>query len=215
VCRHVPRSVVCISRAWGAAGEEIGRLVAERLGFLFVDEELISRAAERGGVDPETVADAERRKSLFAGMLDYLAQGSAAVVATAPMPPPSDEPPSEAVREFIRDAIHEVAERGNVVIVAHAASHAIGAGPKALRVLVTAPPETRSERLAVADGLEADDAVRAIRRSDADRADYLKRFYGVKEELPTHYDLVINTDTLSVDQAAALIVQAAADRPSA
>lgn len=205
----MPRSVVCISRAWGAGGEEIGRLVADRLGFLFVDEEVISNAAALGGIDPETVADEERRRPMFAGLLDYLGQGNAAIIATAPMPPPSDEPPSEAVRTFIRDAIHEVAERGNAVIVAHAASHAIGAGPTALRVLITAPPETRSTRLA-ADGVSDDEAARTIKRSDGDRADYLKRFYGVKEELPTHYDLVINTDTLSIEQAAALIVQAAA-----
>ena len=38
--------------------------------------------------------------------------------------------------------------------------------------------------------------------------DYLKRFYGVAVELPIHYDLVINTDALSVEQAAALIAQA-------
>jgi uncharacterized protein len=210
----VPRSVVCISRAWGASGEEIGRLVADRLGFLYVDDEVISQAAARGGIDPETVADEERRKPLFAGLLDYLGQGSAAVVATVPMPPPSDEPRSDALRAFIRDAIHEVAERGNTVIVAHAASHAIGAGPQALRVLITAPPETRTQRLA-ANGLAPDDAARTIRRSDTDRADYLKRFYGVKEELPTHYDLVINTETLSAEQAAALIVQAATDPPRA
>ena len=43
------------------------------------------------------------------------------------------------------------------------------------------------------------------------RADYLKRFYEVAEELPTHYDLVFNTDSLSIEQAAELISQAASD----
>jgi Cytidylate kinase-like family len=207
----VSRSLVCISRAWGAGGEEVGRLVAERLGFLFVDEEIIVRAAKLGGVDPETVADAERRKPLLERWLDYLAQGGAALDA-APMPADWNEPPTEAVREFIRDAIGEVAERGNAVIVAHAASHAIGAAPNALRVLVTASPETRSRRLAAAEGLGAEDAARAVKRSDAERADYLKRFFGAKEELPTRYDLVVNTDTLSIDKASALIVLAAAGR---
>ena len=44
---------------------------------------------------------------------------------------------------------------------------------------------------------------------DAGRADYLKRFYGISEELPTHYDLVVNTDAVSVEQAAELISLAA------
>ncbi|MBA3366230.1 MAG: cytidylate kinase family protein, partial [Actinobacteria bacterium] len=37
--------VVCISRELGAGGEQIGRLVAERLGLQYVDEEVIARAA--------------------------------------------------------------------------------------------------------------------------------------------------------------------------
>jgi hypothetical protein len=45
------RTVVCISHAAGAGGEEVGRLVAERLGFLYVNEEIVARAAAKGGVE--------------------------------------------------------------------------------------------------------------------------------------------------------------------
>jgi len=51
--------------------------------------------------------------------------------------------------------------------------------------------------------------MRAVNDSDAGRADYLKRFYGISEELPTHYDLVVNTDAISIEQAAGLISLAA------
>ena len=199
--------MVCISRAWAAGGEEVGRLVAERLGFGYVDEEIISRAAERGGIDPGTVADQERRKSLFAGLLSSMGE-SGGTFGTPPVTPAWDEPASEAVRAFIREAIDEVAARGRAVIVAHAASHAVGAGPETLRVLITASAEQRAKRLAETDGVDQAEAARTIRSSDAARVDYLKRFYGVRE-LPTHYDLVVNTDTLSTDQAAGLVLQAA------
>ena len=49
-----------------------------------------------------------------------------------------------------------------------------------------------------------------MKESDAGRRDYLKRFYKIDEELPTHYDLIVNTDVLSVEQAADLISRAAA-----
>jgi cytidylate kinase len=201
------RSVVCISHATGAGGEQIGHLVADRLGFLYVDEEVIDRAAKRAGIDPEQVADEERRKPLFAGLLDYLTEGEGQVIVS---PPATAELRSEAVRAFIRNAIQEVAARGNAVIVAHAASYAVGAERQPLRVLVTASRETRAQRVAAAEGLEDLEATRLIKKSDAGRADYLKRFYGAVVELPIHYDLVINTDSLSVEQAAALIAQAMA-----
>ena len=48
-----------------------------------------------------------------------------------------------------------------------------------------------------------------MKDSDAGRRDYLKRFYDVGEELPPTYDLVVNTDALSVELAAELVVRAA------
>ena len=95
------------------------------------------------------------------------------------------------------------------MIVAHAASYAIGHGDGVLRVLVTASPETRTTRVAEAEGLDQAGAARALKESDAGRADYLKRFYDVREESPTHYDLVLNTDALSIEQAADLIARGA------
>jgi hypothetical protein len=46
-------------------------------------------------------------------------------------------------------------------------------------------------------------------RRRAARDDYLARFYGVDRELPTHYDLVVNTDVISPDRAADLLLLAA------
>jgi cytidylate kinase len=47
------------------------------------------------------------------------------------------------------------------------------------------------------------------KREDGARRDFLRRFYDIEDELPTHYDLVVNTDVLSVEEAARLVVQAA------
>ena len=66
--------VVCISHATGAGGEEVGRLVAERLGFLYVDDDIVARAAARGGISPAAAADEERRKPLVSRLLEALAQ---------------------------------------------------------------------------------------------------------------------------------------------
>jgi cytidylate kinase len=206
------RTVVCISHAAGAGGEEVGRLVAERLGFLYVNEEIVARAAAKGGVDAADVADEERRKSLAARALNAIAQGGGEAWALGAVGPLSsrEELDSDDIRSLIRETIEQTAARGKAVIVAHAASYAIGHRDGVLRVLVTASPETRAIRVAEAEGLDQAGAARAVKESDAGRADYLKRFYDVREESPTHYDVVLNTDALTVEQAAELISQAAA-----
>jgi cytidylate kinase len=199
---------VCISRSTGAGGEEVGRLVAERLGFLYVDDEIVARAAAKGGILSEEVADEERRKSLAARVLEAMAQGSIDLGGTIPLRT-GEVLSSDEIRALIRETIEQTAARGNAVIVAHAASYAVTPGPEALRVLVTASPHTRAARVGEAEGLEQARAVRAVKESDAARRDYLRRFYDVGEELPTHYDLVVNTDVLSVEQAAELVSAAA------
>jgi hypothetical protein len=189
-------NVVCISRTMGAGGEDVGRVAADSLGFDYVDEDIVSRAAERGEVSAEDIADAERRKSVLRRLLTELGTGSG--VETYGLAPVGGGAMPDDLRALIREAIEEVAARGNVVIVAHAASFALAGREDILRVLVTASPETRAARY---EG--------SIKDSDAERADYLRRFYGVEHELPTHYDLVINTDVVSVERAAELVALAA------
>ena len=204
-------TVVCISHAAGAGGEEVGRLVADRLGYLYVDEEIVARAAAKGGLDAADVADEERRKSFAVRCLNALAQGGgeAWAMGTTGAITNWDEPDSDDIRSLIRETIEQTAARGKAVIVAHAASYAIGRRDTALRVLVTASPETRAGRVAEAEGVDQAGAERALKESDAGRADYLKRFYGVRNESPTHYDLVVNTDALTAEQTADLISRAA------
>ena len=102
-----------------------------------------------------------------------------------------------------------MASEGQAVIVAHAASMALSGREGVLKVLITASPEERAERLVWANGLERGTAEAAVRNSDRERADYFRRFYALEQELPTHYDLVINTDQIVPEQAVNLIVAAA------
>jgi cytidylate kinase-like protein len=191
-------SVVCISHATGAGGEEVGRLVAERLGFLYVDDEIVAQAAATGGVDPGDVADSERRKSLVQRMLEALAQDSGEAWALGAPSHGAAALSDVDLRALIRETIAQTAASGRVVIVSHAASFAVEPGPHTVRVLVTASPKTREARIGG-----------TVKESDKGRGDYLKRFYDVDEELPTHYDLVVNTDVLTSERAADVVARAA------
>jgi cytidylate kinase len=207
-------SVICISRASGSGGDEVGQLVANRLGYRHIDEEIVANAAARGGISPADVADEERRKSLAKRILGSISDGGSSAMAIGGTLPIAVEggPSSSEVQALIREAIEQTAARGDVVITAHAASHALKPDGGILRVLVTASPSTRARRVSEQEGVELAKAERTVKTSDASRRDYLKRFYDLSEELPTQYDLVINTDEISVDEAAALILHVAEQR---
>lgn len=206
----VERTVVCVARQDGARAQEVAQLAAKSLGSRIVDEDILTRAASDAGVERDVVADLERRKSRVMSLLEgFATAGFAPGYVPAPNLLNEGEPASDELRGLIRSVIEEVADAGNAVIVSHAASMALGQREDVLRVLVTASPKVREQRLAASLGINEKEAARTIKQSDAGRADYIKRFYGISAELPTHYDLVINTDQLSPEHAAQLIVQAA------
>jgi cytidylate kinase len=211
----VRHKVVCISRQEGAGAQETANLVASSLGFRLIDEDIVTHAAVEAGVDADVVADVEQRKSALMRLIDGL--GSAGLASGYGLAPMSihahGQPASDELRGLIQSAIEDTATAGSAVIVAHAASLALAERDDVLRVLVTASPQTRERRLAAALGVSEQEAARNVKQSDAGRADYIRRFYRISAELPTHYDLVINTDRLAPEHAARLIAEAARGYP--
>jgi cytidylate kinase len=202
--------IVTISHATGAGGDNIGRRVAKGLGFRYVDEEIIQLAAERHGLDAELVADAERRKSLLDRIVNDLASTSMIdPTGGMIMLPPEAFVTREDLRALIVEAIKETAARGQVVIVSHAAGVPLAGRPDLLRVLITASFEPRAQRVAEAMRSKKADAEKSVKDSDAGRADYFLRFYRIERELPTHYDLVVNTDALTAEEATDIVIAAA------
>lgn len=203
------RSVVCISRALGAGGEEIGQAVAKALGYQYVDDEIIVRAAEKAGITPEEMAKTERPPGLITRLLESLGKTSADPSGWASYASFAAEqaPTAEAIIEL---AVKETAKAGKAVIVAHSASIALGRTPGVLRVLVTGSDDVRTDRLSEDRGSSEGEARKAIEGSDKARREYIDRFYKTAEQ-PTDYDLVLNTDTISAETAAQLVVAAAQD----
>lgn len=204
--------VVCVSRTVGAGAEDVAANVAERLGFRYIDDQIVLRAASDAGVTAKEVAAAEHKKPLIDRILGAFARTGGGVTM------PSEVIALEGVDAWVRDpdydamirqSIEQTASDGKAVIVAHAASMALAGSDDVLRVLITASPETRAARLIDSEGLSESDAQKAVADSDKERAAYLRRFYDVRDESPTHYDLVVNTDHLNADQATAAILNAA------
>jgi cytidylate kinase len=194
---------IALSQVDGAGGELVGRDVAQQLGFGYLNEAIVAQVAKDQGVDTAVVVGAERRKSLLTRVAEMAARGAVDVV-----PDPSlyvlDQ--TDTLLSLIRDAVRDAADRGSVVLVAHAACYACADRPEVLRVCITAPLPARASRVASALGISEKEAARSLRRSDAGRASYLKRVYGVGGESPADYDLVINTERLAPDAAAGLIL---------
>ena len=115
----------------------------------------------------------------------------------------------EDIISLIEHVIRAAADRGNVVIVGRGAQVVLADRPDALHVRVIAPIPFRCGRIVEREGVDPEEAMELIRRTDRDRARYLRQYYRVDWEDGNLYHLTINTERTGVDLAARLIAGAA------
>lgn len=199
--------VITIAMSTGALAEETARIVAERLGYRSLNEEVIAWAAERAGVTAEEVEAVEHSQPLVARILNAMAMISAPELGTW-TPDVVAGDPTPHYRAMIQDVIRQAATAGNAVIVAHGAGILLRERPEVLRVFLTGSCEVRAGRVAAERGIDPRAARRVVAHADRERRAYLQRFFGLEQEAPAHYDLVVNTDRLSPAEAAHTIVAA-------
>jgi cytidylate kinase len=203
--------IITISRQFAAGGSEVARRVAEALDWRVVDNELIDRVAERAGLPPEEVAQREERAP---GFVERLAR---TLARSAPelFPQPAETVPEPEEATLVRvteSVVAELAAEGRVVLVGRAGPAVLRGSHDALHVKLVAPTEIRLKTAMERLGLERKEAEKVLQETDANRARYLKQHYGRDWEDTSNYHMVLNTGSLGLDGAAALIVACAKRR---
>lgn len=204
--------VISVSRQVGTAGEEVATAVAGLLGFRMIDYQVIQDAAQDAGVSPETVSEAEHTPSLMTRLLEALARNPSMPAAGWADPVPLAASPlytSNDYRRFVEQAIREMADQGDCVIVGHAAQVILRDRFDTVRVLVTGSNAQRARRIKTGMGVDEKEALKIIEKTDHERTDYFRRFYDTGWLTPCSYDLCISTDHLNPEQSAELVAKAA------
>ena len=205
-------SVVAIARLVGAAGEDVAHGVASDLGYRYIDYQVVQTAAQKAGVSPETVSEAEHVPSLVTRILEALAKNPSMPVAAWADPVPLATSPlltSTEYRKFVDSVVRDLGAQGKVVIVGHGSAVVLQDNRDTVRVLVTGSEKVRVGRVMKNMDVSEETALKTVKRTDHERIDFFHRFYDAEWASPETYDLCINTDHISVDQAVKLIAAAA------
>jgi cytidylate kinase len=184
-------AVVSVSRQPWAGGDEIAERVAGWLDYGLFGLESLRELAGDPALRDRLVADLDpgaraaieaRARLLFDGLEKAALRGVASVVAA-------------------------LGERGMAVVVGRGAISLLPR-ERTLRVLVVAPAEERARRLGAALGAAPEPSRSQLQREDQERLVFLRDRLGLAGDDPSLYDLVVNTERLSLDAAAALVVEA-------
>jgi cytidylate kinase len=187
-------AVITLSREMGSRGDDVARLIAERLGLRLVGRDLINRAAKEVGAPEVALAEIDEL-----GLLGV--KPSAAAL--------------RLYREKVVAVIHEMAAAGDVLLLGRGGQIILAQRANVLHVRIIAP---RAMRLALVQErchVSVEVAGARLNASDAARAGYLKRHFGVRGDEAPLYDLVINMAHLDVTAAVDLVCLAAARLDSA
>lgn len=178
--------------------------LTQEMGSLAKDVAL--RVAELGGLAvmrnevAETVAG---RMHVPASLIRRLREGKAGLVERL-------STDSQQVALFSAEEVFAQAERGNTVLRGWGATCLLRPVQHVVRVRVTRSFEARVAWLMDHLGTDDRDAAEAeLRRSDAAHASRMNAQFGVTWGDPLLYDMVLNTDRVSVDSCAEQILQLA------
>ncbi|MCK5826272.1 MAG: cytidylate kinase family protein [Desulfuromusa sp.] len=183
-------SIITFSREMGSGGIPIVHQVAEELGYTLVDGDVIRAAADSYDLSQEALQQIDEKPPAFVDHLDRQI---------------------ELNMSRIQLIVLEQALLGNVVIYGRGGQDLLSGISSAFRVRIIAPFEERVERWAQREWIDPELARYLVRRSDQQRAGFIKYYFDRNWTNPIEYDMVINTIRVSNETAVKLISKAIKD----
>lgn len=179
------RNVILIGRQFGSGGHDIGKALAEKLGYAFYDQEIIEMTAGTTGYTPEFI---QKNEEMMTSSFLYDLVNQMYMYAQA-----DEEAPKDKIYEAESKVVKELAEKGNCVIVGRCSDYVLRDNRNCLRVFFSAPMENRMKRVMERLHLSEKDARQKIQKEDKWRADNYRYYTGRIWGAAGNFDLTVNT----------------------
>ena len=179
------RNVILIGRQFGSGGHDIGKALAEKLGYAFYDQEIIEMTAGTTGYTPEFI---QKNEEMMTSSFLYDLVNQIYMYAQA-----DEEAPKDKIYEAESKVVKELAEKGNCVIVGRCSDYVLRDNRNCLRVFFSAPMENRMKRVMERLHLSEKDARQKIQKEDKWRADNYRYYTGRIWGAAGNFDLTVNT----------------------
>ncbi len=184
-------AIVTMSHEMGSGGAEIGAALAERLGYRYVDQDMIGQAARQYGVGEEKLTQLDETKPSLFERFDV------------------------ETRQYItvlQSALLDVAEQDDVVIMGRGGQVLLRNIVHVLRVRVMAPFDMRVKRVMkkmagqMGESVDVRTTAEMVRRNDHEKFGRMRYLYDVDWSDPSLYDVVVNTEKLTTQAGIDLII---------
>lgn len=191
-------SYIVIEREYGSAGTEIAEKLAKKCNIPCYGREILEELSKRANVSVDKLEEYEESAtgsflySLYLmskvqnGEMDFT-DGKGKVYLAE----------QKIIKEF--------ANEGPAIFLGHCAGEALNDRKNVLRVFIHANPEDKKERISREYGIEPKEIESTMKKFDRKRSNYYNANTGKKWDNFRNYDVVINSSTMGVNGAVALL----------
>jgi len=184
--------VITVSISPGSLGNKIAQELATQMEFDFFNREIIREVAESAHFSASTIDHLEKeRPSGIGDFLDSLVK--------------KDYVWPGLYLEHLTKIVHAISQQGHAVIVGRGVNYIIPWDER-LAVRTVAPLEKRVENIAREFDVSLKEAEERVERREARRKEFVKKSFNADIDDPLHYDLVLNTGAITIEDAVAAIM---------
>ena len=197
-------AVIAVSRSFASGGRELGRLLARRLGYHYVDKSLFQKIAQDLHVSEGTLESFEQSRqyrisNLFANVFtkSYIQR----IVGYDKTVVEESE-----YQDRLQSLILGVAKEDGAVIIGRAAHYFLRDMKKCYRFRLIAPMEYRKKYVVEKLGVPPSQAQRVLERKDRNQAWFHRSVCGEEHDSPLLLHLTVNMGEVSLDKAVGIVL---------
>lgn len=195
--------VITLNRELGSGGRTVGRKLAEKLGVKYYDKALIKGLTQEFGLSVEQIEKIKaQKKSWWNEFNNYYMKRND---TTQPMQSETVLT-TESMFATEKLILQNLAAQESCVVAGRSGFIVFCEWPNHLNIFIQAPMESRIERVMTKQQLSREDAIAAIEKVDKGRETYIQKYVNTSRYDTRNYDLVINMENLSEDDAVEVIM---------
>ena len=193
--------VIVIGRQFGSGGQELGKLLSEKLGIAYYDKNLLYEVAEKYGYNKSVFDNADERKPSFFRSILSMTYGATY----------TDTMGNYLCNERLYDAqskiIRQLASENDCIFVGRTADYITRDFPNLISIFLHADLSDRAKRICCrCDCQDINNAIELAKKQDKLREEYYNYFTGRNWGNATNYDMSFNTSKLSIAEIANIII---------
>ena len=197
--------VITINREVGSGGRTVGRKLAELLGVKYCDKAIVQGLTQKFGLSIERIEEIKaQKKSWWNDISNYYNT----LVNSADQPMEAEvKLDNKIMFDTEKRILQELASQTSCVVAGRTGFMVFRNWPNHLNIFIQASMEHRIKRIMERQNVTAKEARAIIAKLDADRETYIKKYEDTSRYDTRNYQLVINMDDLSEDDAVAVIME--------